>query len=386
MVLKVLFTITGDWVILSTGSKMAFTQLVSLQQMRDTTRRMTARYTEEQMTTSQIDRYLNLAYTLRLPEQFKNIKLTKPYTFLTTPNVDTYDFVYEGGLVDDPAQIPFPGNLAVPGNIQISPPVYCQGYRLNYFQDKTQFYNRWPNLSVNQQIGSGDGSLGPYSGFIPSTPFYRAQTDIFGNVTEPMVIISAIVNNVQSTNSGFSYTLTDQPKSSPSPDNTADLVDINGNIVGEVNYLTGAWSFTSVTGVIPVDATIYAAVVPYQASRPTDVLFYNQQIVFRPCPLQVFQVEFQISQQPTQLIAANDAPELNEWWLFICAMASELIYVDFPDPEGMAYLQPTLDEQRCEAQRRTLKQLSTQRADTIFSRPSRPLAGYFYGSEYSGSS
>lgn len=353
--------------------------------MRNTVRRMTARYDETQMTTAQIDYYINLAYTLRLPEQFKNIKLTKPYVFLTTPNVDTYQFVYEGGLVDDPTQIPLPGNLSVPGNIQITPPVYCQGYRLRYYQDKNTFYNMWPNLSVNQIINSGNGTTGPYTGTIPSTPFYRCQVDIFGNVTEAAVIISASVTNPQSVNSGFTYTLTDQPQAAPTNINIADLVDVNGNIVGTVNYLTGDYSFTSVTGVIPADATIYAAVVPYQASRPTDVLFYNQQIVFRPCPLQVFQVEFQISQQPSQLIAANDAPELNEWWLFLCAMAAELIYVDFPDPEGMAYLQPTLDQQRSEAQRRTLKQLSTQRAQTIFSQPHRPLAGYFYGTEYSGS-
>lgn len=366
---------------------MAFLQLISLDQMRNTLRRMTARYDEVQMSTTQVDYYLNLAYTLRLPEQFKNIKLTKPYVFLTTPNVDTYQFVYQEGLVDDPTQLPLPGNLAVPGNIQVTPPVYCQGYRLRYFQDKNTFYNLWPNLSVNQQINSGGLNVGgTYQGFIPSTPFYRCQTDIFGNVTEAGVIISAIVNNVQSANSGFTYTLTDRPKPAPSNINIADLVDINGVVVGEVNYLTGAYDFTPVAPtVIPADATIYAAVVPYQASRPTDVLFYNQQIVFRPCPLQVFQVEFQISQQPTQLIAANDAPELNEWWLFICAMAAELVYIDFPDPEGMAYLRPTLDEQRCEAQRRTLKQLGTQRAATIFSQPGRPLAGYFYGTEYSGS-
>ncbi len=366
---------------------MAFTQLVSLDQMRNTLRRMVARYDEAQMPTTQIDYYLNLAYTLRLPEQFKNIKLTKPYVFLTTPNVDTYQFVYQGGLVDDPTQLPLPGNLDVPGNIQITPPVYCQGYRLRYFQDKNTFYNLWPNLSVNQQIGSGNGLAAfTYTGIIPSTPFYRCQLDIFGNVTEAAVIISVIVQNTQSANSGFSYALTDQPKPSPTNINIADLVDVNGNVVGEVNYLTGAWFFKPAnSAVLPADSTIYAAVVPYQASRPTDVLFYNQQIVFRPCPLQVFQVEFQISQQPTQLIADNDAPELNEWYLFICAMAAELIYNDFPDPDGMAYLKPLIDEQRCEAQRRTLKQLGTQRAATIFSQPGRPLAGYFYGTEYSGS-
>lgn len=365
----------------------AFVQLVSLDQMRNTVRRQTARYDEVQMPTSQVDYYINLAYTLRFPEQFKNLKLTKPYVFYTIPNVDTYQFVYQGGLVDDPKQQPIPGNLAVPGNIQISPPVFCQGYQLRYFENKSVFYNLWPNLSVNQIINSGGKGTGiAYTGTIPNFPFYRAQTDIFGNVTEAAVIISANVINPQSVNSGFSYLLTDQPKPTPTNINIADLVEIDGTIVGEVNYLTGEYDFTPVTpATIPADATIYAAVVPYMASRPVDVLFYNQQIVFRPCPLQIYQVEFQISQQPTQLIAANDAPELNEWWEFICLLASELIYIDFPDEQGMAYIQPFLDKQRCEAQRRTLKQLSTQRAETIFSQPrGRNGLGLYSGSLYGG--
>ena len=86
------------------------------------------------------------------------------------------------------------------------------------------------------------------------------------------------------------------------------------------------------------------------------------------------------------MISSGDAPELNEWWELICLLAAELIYIDFPDPEGMAYIMPMLDKQRSEAQRRTLKQLSTQRAQTIFSAPgwARNVASYFSGQEYSG--
>ena len=100
--------------------------------------------------------------------------------------------------------------------------------------------------------------------------------------------------------------------------------------------------------------------------------------------MQVYQVEFQISQQPTQLIQDNAAPELDEWYLFICAGAARLIYTDFPDPDGMAYVQPIWEEQLLIAQRRTLKQMGSQRAATIFSQPGRPLASWFYGTEYSG--
>jgi hypothetical protein len=347
--------------------------MVTKLDMRNTLRRMTARYTTSQMTDAQADRYLNLAYTLHFPEQFKTLKLTKPLVFLTTPNVDTYPFTYENGLLIAPNGEP------VPGNIMVNPPVYCQGYILRYFQDKTTFYNRWPNLSVNQIIGMGGLAANTaYTGTIPSTPFYRAQLDIFGNVTEAFVIISAFDNT------GFTYSISDVPVDGS---NTGNLFDEEGNNVGTVNYLTGVYSFTPANNAtIPATATIYAAVVPYQSSRPVDVLFYNQQFVFRPCPQQVYQVEFQISQQPMDLIADSDSPELDEWYLFICAIAAKLIYTDFPDPDGLAYLMPIYQDQLQMAQRRTLKQLGTQRAATIFSQPGRPLATWFLGTEYSGTS
>lgn len=360
-----------------------FTQLVSLDTMRNSLREMTARYDEAQFSTAQIDYYLNLAYTLRFPLQFKNIKLTKPYVFYTTPNVDTYDFPYEENPISgNPRQTA----TVSPGYVQVTPPVFCQGYQLGYYQDTRTFYNRWPQLSVNQIINSGGkGVEVAYSGTIPNFPFYRAQLDIFGNVTNPGVIISASVINPQSANSAFTMRLTDIPVVG-SANNEGNLIDETGAAIGTVNYLTGAYTFTLLgLDVIPADATIYAAVVPYQASRPIDVLLYNQQLVFRPCPAQVFKVEFTISQQPTQLIAAGDAPELNEWFDFIVLLAAELIYERFPDPEGMAYIKEPLDKQRCEAQRRTLKQLSTQRAQTIFSqRGNRNALGLFYGDMYSG--
>lgn len=350
-------------------------QLVNLTMMENTVRRLTARYTEQQMTTAQIDNYLNLFITLQLPLHFKHIKLTKPYVFYTVPNVDTYPFLYENNPTNtvDGTRV-----LQSPGNIQISPPVFCQGYIMRYMQDKTIFYNRWPKLTVNQQVNTGNGTAGPYSGTIPtSTPFLRAQMDIFGNVTEPAVIISSFDNT------GFNYVITDVPSANS---NTGNLVDNQNNVVGNVNYLTGAYTFTvNGAGTIPPGDPIFASVVPYQTSRPTDVLFYDYQIVLRPVPQQVYQMKFQISQQPTQLIAQNAAPELDEWYLFACAGAAKLIYADFPDPEGLAYLEPIWQEQLQIAQRRTLRQMSSQRAQTIFSQPIRPIASWFMGDQYSGS-
>jgi len=352
------------------------TALVSLSMMEDTIRRMTARYTTQQMTSIQIRKYLNLFMTLMLPEHFKNIKLTKPYVFTTIPNVDTYNFVYQNDLLNNPAGDP------IPGNVLITPPVYCQGYALRYFQDKSTFYSLWPKLSVNQQIDTGSGTANfNYIGTIAPTPFLRAQLDIFGNVTEAAVLISAFDSSGGS-DSGFNYLISDVPQ-----DNSDEgiLVDSASEQVGTINYITGDYSFTvNNSAIIPATAKIFASVVPYQPSRPIAVMFYNQQITFRPVPQQVYQVEFQISQQPLQLIADGNRPELDEWYLFICAGASKLIYTDFPDPEGMSYVEAIFQEQLQLAQRRTLKQINTQRAATIFSQPGRSYRSWFSGSQYSG--
>ncbi len=350
--------------------------MVTLLQMENTVRRMSARYTQQSMPTSQIDYYINLAYTIHFPEQFKTLKLTKPYVFYTIPNVDTYAFPYESGISTTQ------GGQPAAGNFQIGPPVFCQGYQLRYFQDKSTFYNVWPKLSVNQQIGTGTGIVSTYMGTITGFPFLRAQLDIFGNVTEAAVVISASVTPNSGDTSNNTYIITDVPLDN---NDIGNLVDLQGNVVGAVNYLTGQYSFKPFNNtVIPSTETIYASVVPYGPARPVDVLFNNQQLIFRPVPLQVYQVEFQISQQPTALLAETDSPELDEWYLLICALATKLIYTDFPDPEGMAYLQPILQEQIQHAQRRTLRQMTSQRARTIFSQPGRPYAGFFYGNEYGG--
>ena len=244
--------------------------MVTLADIQNTVRRMTARYSETAMPTVQLNKYINLAYTIHLPLQFRNIKLNKPYVFLTTPNIDTYAFPYENGLLTSPA------GVKVPGNIEILPPVYCQGYMLRFSQDKSNFYNSWPKLSVNQIIDTGDGTAGPYTGTLPGFPFLRAQLDIFGNVTEAAVIFSAF------NDTGYVFSATDVPLVGT---NSGNLVTPANVVVGSVNYVTGVYSLATT---IPSGTTIYASVVPYQPSRPTDVIFTNQQITFRPVPAQVY--------------------------------------------------------------------------------------------------
>lgn len=348
--------------------------LSSLQDIRNKVRRVTARYTQESLTDSQIDNYVNTFYLYELPENFRNLKLLVPFNFTTTPNVACYDFPYQEGFTD-------PNGNSSPGYNNIKPPVFCQGYLLRYFQDRTSFYSIWPKRTQIYQIGTGDGTVGPYTGIIPFAPMLRADQDIYGNVTEPNVIFSA--QNI--TDNNFILTATDSPQQVINgPIGTAyapsDVGDLVGNLLVEgsnVNYITGQFSFTT-TVPIPSGIPINVQAIPYMPSRPVDVLFYNQQLTFRPVPTDVFQVEIQAMMLPTQLLSSIATPQLNEWWQYLALGASKLVYTDFPDPEGLEYCLKLLQEQMQLVQRRTLVQLSTQRAQTIFSTPYKQVgAGYY---------
>lgn len=326
-------------------------------------RKITGRYNQSQMPSSTIQNYFNRYYTLHFPEEYKFLKLTSPYVITTIPNVDTYPFPYQANL-GDPLVNNIPASTA--GNITVQPPIYCQGYPLNYYQDRSNFFNLWPKRTNVIQIGTGDGTVGPYTGTIPFSPMLRAQYDVFGNVFEPGVLITAQQSNPNYTN----FLVTDKPQTGSAQSDIGILVgsNIDGSKTNTVNYITGAFQFTTLN-VLPDGIPIEVQAVPYQAARPIAVLFYNQVFTLRPVPSDIFQLEFQVSRQPAELLDSTKSPELDEWYMMLACGTADLIYTAFPDPEGQKYNSERFDWYRQQAQRRTLKQLSTQRTNTIFSAP-----------------
>ena len=346
--------------------------MATLQDIRTKVRRVTARYRQDQLTDAQIDNYINTFYLYELPENFRTLNLFVPFVFYTTPNVACYDFPYQPGFTD-------PNGNPSPGYLNIKTPIFCQGYQLRYFQDKSMFYAVWPKRTQVYQIGVGDGTTGPYAGIMPFTPMIRADQDIFGKVTESNVIISA-------QQSGYVFLATDSPNQTISgvtgtpysPSDTGSLISSGQTLPNSfVNYVTGEYQFET-SNPIPSGVPINVQAIPYMPSRPVDVLFFNQQLTFRPIPTDVFQVEIQAMVTPTQLLTSIDKPLLDEWWQYLALGASKLVYTDFPDPEGLQYCLALLQEQMQLVQRRTLVQLSTQRAQTLFSTQYKQQGpGYF---------
>lgn len=318
----------------------------TLETIRDKVRRVTARYEPEQLSDAQIDTYINTFDGYDLPEINRNLKLKVPYVFLTLPNVDTYN-------------LPFNDFLTV------EPQAWIAGYRLGWFQDDSLFYGRWPKVQQVQQIAVGNGTVGPYTGTIPSIPFLRAQINAAGVVQQSEVLITA-TNSTQNLIAQDTSFL----------NNVGTLSGTNIDSVNSfVNYVTGQFQI-KYTVVVPNGTVINAQVVPYAPTRPLDILFANYQFTLRPVPDNVYQVQMWAYKKPSDILAGQ-SPELNEWWQYIAYGAALKVFADFPDPESKAQCREDFEEQKLLVQRRTLKQISNQRANTIFSAPDR---GNYFGS------
>lgn len=312
-------------------------------------RLVTGRQSPTQLTDDQIKAYVNNYYLYDLPEYLRTFRLRVPYSFVTQPNVDSYNFPFNSYTSVEPA-------------------AYSAGYRVRWYQNVGEFYAVWPRIQSKQQVSAGNGTAGIYTGTLSAVPCMRASVNASNQVQQSYVLISANF-------SGTSLQLVDGP---PFVGQSGTLYDIGTSTVrGSVNYVSGALSF-SFSQIVPASTAINVQYTPYGASRPTDMLFYNNQFVMRPIPDDCYVIDMIAYILPTELISTSDDPVLKEWWQLLAYGASTKVYADFPDPEGMQHAQALLHEQLDMMESRTCKQLSNQRAQTIFSSLRRPnFAGYF---------
>lgn len=295
----------------------------TLQTIRNKIRNITGRVSSDQLSNAALDNYINNFYLYDFPEHLKTINLDAFITFNLEPNVDTYgspQFFSEGVL-------------------DFKIPAYISGYQLSLWQSPDQFYKKWPILKFIQQVGAGNGG--------PTYTFTLTNTPLLPNSL--LVSASETFNNALTANDNG---------------NGGFVGDV---VSGSVDYETGVVSITF-NGDIPAGNTLYAQHFPYVASRPFDVLYYEHQFVFRPVPDQAYEFKISALLRPTELIEDTQQPLFEEWGDVIAYGAALKIAVEDSDFEQYARLYPIFQQQYLLSQRRTLKQLSTQRVATPYSR------------------
>jgi hypothetical protein len=339
----------------------------TLTEIRNKVRRITKNPSDTQLTTSQLDQYINTFYLYDFPEHLRLKDMLTNYTFATQPNQEAYE------LPIDPQSTDSLADPTAPSYTSIEPPVYIAGYESYFTQSQSAFYRLYPPIAIPNQIGTADGTVGAFALQLSNYP-----------VMQNRVVISTLNANSSNLN------VTDVPRDQVL---YPDIGDLRGNTTYDAGDPTTYFPVTNyidyVTGVINVtfDAStvdgspINAQIVPYQASRPSAMLFYQNKMILRPIPDDSYQVSVQAYQTFTQFLNANPTatPYIKQWWQFIALGAALKIFEDNGDIDAIAQYRPLFDEQRCLAERRTLVEQANERAATIYTQQTSGTFGNFFG-------
>lgn len=317
------------------------TTLSTLQNIIIKIRRLTRSMSEDQLATSEIENYINTFVLYDFPEQLRLSALRSTFSFYTSPNID----VYETNTTDPTSPLFNFKNQY----ITIHTPIYVAGYQSMYSQSREQFFAIYPMINSIQSIGTaGDGVTTDYAGTIANTPFLQNN-----------VLFSSVDIN------GNGLAVIDQPVSSTQ----GVLINANdGSLAGflpAVNYVTGEFAFSF--PVAPASGqAINSQTVPYVASQPQALLFYDEKFTLRPVPDQPYKVNMEVYKRPTELLDLGQSPDLSEWWQYIAYGAAKKIFEDRMDPESVQTIFPEFKKQEALINRRTIVQQTEQRTATIY--------------------
>lgn len=363
-----------------------------LNRLRYTVRKITGKYDVSQLPDTSsgeptfsnppgIDDYINDFYLYDMPEHMRTLRLRDFYTFTTIPNCGTY---------------------SVPQTVvQVYDPVYVDNYQIAWHQYPGIFYNIWPELNfIDQNLFTPNGVKTSFSFTLTQTPVQQGS------------VVIGLQPNIDSAPSPTLETFTDSDEPIPldlpasqkfvnpgtliSNQYTGSLPPLLPGVTpgtGTIDYLSGAVTISYVV-TPPSGTTSSCHYHPYVASRPRDMLFWQQQIFIRPIPNDTYLIKLMAYMLPTTVMSSatnatqrpstdslgniqgfsgasgslpTDLPQFNEFWQLIAYGAALKILIEDGDHDEYMKQKPYFEEAKLLVQRKTLKQLGSQRIETIYS-------------------
>ena len=308
--------------------------LSTLGNIRTKVRRLTRNPSEAQLSTTEIDNYVNNFVLYNMPAQIKLSSLEKVLIFFTHPDVD----VYETNNTDTTDPLYNFKNIYT----NVLDPVYIAGRQADLYQTREEFYSIYPQISSRVSIGTGDGIVTDFTYTLEAYPILKNSVVVstINTALVPVVVVD--------TGEG----------------------DFTGavNPLSSISYSTGQIYVSFTTA--PADGEdVWVSYIPYTAGQPNSILFFDDKFVVRPVPDQSYKVEINAYKRPTEFISASptQVPELSEWWEYIALGASIKILQDRLDGEGVNMLIPMFKEQEILIGRRKIVQNAGKRTPTIYS-------------------
>ena len=358
-------------------------------------RRLTRSPSEAQLTTDDLNNYINTFVMYDFPEHLRTFQLRQPFTFWCNPGQSEYqtDIQSFGGALNAGFNPLYNfQNLY----LNIHKPVYVGGYETYFTQDRQEFYANYPINNFIQSIGvvgdsvttqyRGTVQFGGTQGNLPNASLVLLKNNVMFDSVDTdgnglvMVDVPYVddVTGIQ-TIYGKLFVPGRQPTTPTAPPVGRGPIQpplltapyVFGALPGQIdpdnfiNYSTGQFAVNFVTPPI-LGQAINSQTVPTIPSRPFSMLYYNNTITLRPVPDQPYAINFEVEARPTQLFNTTSVPQLEELWQLIAYGSCKKIFEDRMDTESIQAIMPEYEEQMALCLRRTLVQLANQRTSTIY--------------------
>jgi hypothetical protein len=347
----------------------------SLQAIQTKVRRLTRSPSVNQLSDGDLNQYINTAVLYDFPEHLRLFNLRTTFTFYTQPYVDAYPTNLNPIST---SEVIYPLQNFDNLYLTIHPPIYIAGYQALYLESRDQLFGIYPKLNQISSIGTtGNGVTTSFSGVINT----QQQGTTIGGVQTTTVLLQnqVLFSSIDSNFNGLALVdyplypaqqspsigalgLPGQPETLPSP-------------YGQINYVTGAYTINFPVAPGAGQAINYQ-VVPVQPALPQTMCYYDSHIILRPVPDQVYRVQMEVYQRPTELLAQNQSPQLEEWWQYIAYLSAKKVFEDRMDMDSVQMIMPELKKQEMLVQRRTIVEYTSQRAATIYTEDNGSAGAY----------
>lgn len=295
-------------------------------------RKMTKSPSETQISSNDINEYVNTFIQYDMPSYVQLKSLREKFTFYTEPYIDSYDSSNTSAELF---------NFKNKYN-SFHAPVYIDGRETLFYQDRSLFYSAYPRNNIMKEIHTGDGITTVFAGTLDKAPL----------VKDNLLFSTIDANN-------NSLELHDYQTGS----GTTSIIDGDG--IGTIDYVTGVYSL-AFTNPPAAQKAINVHYIPYTASRPDAILFFNNTFVFRPIPDQAYRVDLEGYRRPDELLVAGSIPELQQWGQYIAIGSAIKILQDRLDFETVAQLYPIFKDEESKVLTKPIMQQQDERTPTIY--------------------
>lgn len=336
--------------------------------------------------------YVNRFYIMDVDARIQLFDLKTAYQFTTTPGVDRYNMpLYSVQTPTLPSSEPINFYPVYQGFTQS----YVNGIKLPFYTQPENFNVMYPYaLQTLQNIATGDGT-DTYSINLGFSPLIPGHVDIAGIIAtgsnvDPIVgttfntsvpttsVMSSVFittldanNNVMTVRDSGQFLSSDRQYGLLMNPGLAPF----GNIA-----LPGTYSITSNTidyqngtlnvrfpQVVPAGNPISVQCTYYQPAIPSSVLFYNNVITLRAPPSGQYLVELQGYLTPAAFLNTAQAVTYAYMSEYIARGAARKILSDTGDVEQFNFYEPLFKEQEMLVWKRSQRQVTATRTQTIFS-------------------